>query len=322
MIMKPLVSVICITYNHERYIRKCLDGFIMQKTSFPFEVIVHDDASTDKTACVIREYEEKYPEIIKPIYQTENQYSKGNNNITGLTVKYAKGKYIAMCEGDDFWNDPDKLEKQVSILRDNPTCKMCVHKVQIINEDGTATGLYYPQIDIKEAILSPEDFVSYVCDEKYFQTSSYFFDGDCFRSFYNNLPEFRKIADVGDDPLKLFFADLGPVYYQTSVMSCYRQACLNAWSNNNWATEKHFKRMIKMMELFDDYSKARFHTSCLKRIRYFEFLVAQKNNDYKTLLKKEYRESFKNFSFKAKVFTYLSAYCPWILKIRKGKSER
>ena len=99
----PLVSICCITYNHAPYIRQCLDGFMMQQTNFTFEVLIHDDASTDGTADIIREYESKYPDIIKPIYQTENQYSKGVKVSATFNFPRAKGKYIAMCEGDDYW---------------------------------------------------------------------------------------------------------------------------------------------------------------------------------------------------------------------------
>lgn len=114
-----LVSVSCITYNHEKYIRECLEGFIMQKTNFTFEILIHDDASTDKTADIIREYEVKYPEIIKPIYQSENQHSKGITISSTYNWPRAKGKYIAMCEGDDYWTDPLKLQKQVDFLENN-----------------------------------------------------------------------------------------------------------------------------------------------------------------------------------------------------------
>ncbi len=114
---KPLVSIFCLTYNHAPYIRQCLDGFLMQKTTFAYEVIINDDASTDGTTEIIREYEEKYPDIIKPIYHEENLYSKGER---GFWQKYcfpkSKGKYIALCEGDDYWTDPYKLQKQVDFL--------------------------------------------------------------------------------------------------------------------------------------------------------------------------------------------------------------
>lgn len=131
----PLVSVCCITYNHEPYIVQALNGFLMQKTSFPFEVLIHDDASTDRTADIIREYEKKFPKIIKPIYQKENQYSKGNRAILASFVyPRAKGKYIALCEGDDYWIDENKLQKQVDFLEKNPEYTMCFHDAVVVNE--------------------------------------------------------------------------------------------------------------------------------------------------------------------------------------------
>ena len=122
---EPLVSICCITYNHEPYIRDAIEGFLMQKTDFPFEILIHDDASTDGTADIIREYEAKYPDIIKPIYQTENQYSKGIKVSQVYQFPRAKGKYIALCEGDDYWTDPYKLQKQVDFLEANLNCVIC-----------------------------------------------------------------------------------------------------------------------------------------------------------------------------------------------------
>ena len=132
---KPLVSICCITYNHEPYIRDCLEGFVMQKTNFPFEVLIHDDASTDHTAEIIREYEAKYPDIVKPIYQTENQYSQGIN-VLAFIINCAQGKYIALCEGDDFWSAPDKLQRQVDFMERNPDFAVCFHDVNIVDDHG------------------------------------------------------------------------------------------------------------------------------------------------------------------------------------------
>lgn len=97
----------------------------MQKADFRFEAIVHDDASTDNTAAIIREYAEKYPDIIKPIYETENQYSKHDGSLTRIMNAHTRGKYIAMCEGDDYWTDPYKLQKQVDFLESHPDYVMC-----------------------------------------------------------------------------------------------------------------------------------------------------------------------------------------------------
>lgn len=120
-----LVTIRCCAYNHERFIRQCLEGFVMQKADFRFEAIVHDDASTDNTAAIIREYAEKYPDIIKPIYETENQYSKHDGSLMRIMNAHTRGKYIAMCEGDDYWTDPYKLQKQVDFLESHPDYVMC-----------------------------------------------------------------------------------------------------------------------------------------------------------------------------------------------------
>lgn len=125
---KPLVSICCLAYNHEKYISECLDGFLMQKVDFDFEILIHDDASTDNTAEIIKIYQTKYPEIIKPIYQKENQYSKGVSPTFKYNFPRSKGKYIAMCEGDDYWTDPFKLQKQVDFLE--------THKDYIITSGG------------------------------------------------------------------------------------------------------------------------------------------------------------------------------------------
>ena len=127
----PLVSIRCAVYNHEPFLRQCLDGFVMQQTTFPFEAIVHDDASTDGSAAIIREYAEKYPDIIKPIYETENQYRKGAASESGKKIDAAfnpNTKYYALCEGDDYWTDPNKLQIQVDFLEAHPDYSLTVHE--------------------------------------------------------------------------------------------------------------------------------------------------------------------------------------------------
>ena len=134
----PLVSICCITYNHAQFIRKCLDGFLMQQTNFPIEILIHDDCSTDGTTDIIREYEAKYPELIFPLYEEENQYSRGGAGKMDLyNYRRARGKYIAYCEGDDYWTDPLKLQKQVDFMEANPEYSVCWHRSkQFIVETG------------------------------------------------------------------------------------------------------------------------------------------------------------------------------------------
>ncbi|MCD7925525.1 MAG: glycosyltransferase [Bacteroides sp.] len=122
-----LLSIQCLVYNHEPYLRQCLDGFIMQKTNFDYEVVVHDDASTDNSASIISEYTRRYPKLIKPIYESENLYSRVGNKISFIINEKCSGKYIALCEGDDYWTDPLKLQKQINFLEANLEYSMCFH---------------------------------------------------------------------------------------------------------------------------------------------------------------------------------------------------
>ena len=133
----PLVSICTVAYQHAPFIRACMDGVLMQKTTFPFEFLLHDDASTDGTTDIIREYEARYPDIIKAIYQTENQFSKGVQIWAKLLFPQARGKYIAMCDGDDYWTDPLKLQKQVDFLESHPDYTICggKYRTKIMGQD-------------------------------------------------------------------------------------------------------------------------------------------------------------------------------------------
>jgi len=142
----PLVSIICPSYNHGKYIGQALEGFVMQKATFPFEIVVHDDASTDNTVSIIKSYEEKYPGLFSNIYQQENQFSKSIHNISKHTFAKARGKYIALCEGDDYWTDPYKLQKQVDFLQKNEECIICFTR-GIINNEFSQIGNVSSAID-------------------------------------------------------------------------------------------------------------------------------------------------------------------------------
>lgn len=130
------VCVHCPTYNHSLYIEDCLNGFIMQKTTFPFCVVIVDDASTDRNQEIIKHYAEKYPDIIQPVLLKENHYSIGKSRKEYYEEYDNKSKYIATCEGDDYWTDPLKLQKQVDFLESHPEYSMCFHKVNVILEEG------------------------------------------------------------------------------------------------------------------------------------------------------------------------------------------
>jgi glycosyltransferase involved in cell wall biosynthesis len=130
------VTVCCLAYNHKDYIKYAIEGFLMQKTNFKFEILIHDDASTDGTAEIVKAYSEKYPDKITAILQIENQYSKGIKIFSTYVLPLIKGKYIAFCEGDDFWTNCNKLQKQYDFLESHPDYIAVAHSAQVIREDG------------------------------------------------------------------------------------------------------------------------------------------------------------------------------------------
>lgn len=163
----PILSIDSITYNHEKYIAKAIEGFLMQETDFPFEILINEDCSTDNTASIIKEFEKNYPNIIKPIYQKENQYSKGVEQ--DFNFPRAKGKYIALCEGDDYWTDPLKLQKQVDFLEKNDEYILSYHKTRKVNEEGV---LITDEVD---AVNHDLDADQLKCAEEYIQTCTVVF---------------------------------------------------------------------------------------------------------------------------------------------------
>ena len=218
-----MVSIWCITYNHEPYIRQCLDGFVMQKTNFRFEAIVHDDASIDGTAAIVREYAEKYPDIIKPIFETENQWSKQDGAIDRIMEESCTGKYIALCEGDDYWIDPLKLQKQVDYLEGHPKCTMTCHRGALFsNYTRKMVGEVYCRHNNGQ--LDTEDVINKT--GLYIPTCSIL----CRPFLIKCTPDYCKNCGIGDYPLQIFAAMNGNIYYYDQVMSVYRIDNSGSWS--------------------------------------------------------------------------------------------
>lgn len=232
-----IVSVCCITYNHVGFISDALDGFLMQSTNFPLEVIVHDDASTDGTADVIREYERRHPDVIKPIYQTENQYSKGIRVSATHVWPRARGKYIALCEGDDYWTDPLKLQKQVEFLEAHPECSMCFHRTELLFQ---ATG---EMVIEREAYQRPYYEVGDVLSHSlYIPTPSIMFRGALVKEF----PAWYFQCPIGDIPLFALLAERGKLGVIDQVMSVHR-----VWSKSLWRSADAWAQQRMNRETFE-----------------------------------------------------------------------
>ena len=184
---KPLVAIHCLVYNHEPYLRDCFEGFVMQQTNFPFVAIVHDDASTDGSAAIIREYEKKYPDIIKPIYETENQYSKHDGSlgrIMNAAIEATGAKYVAMCEGDDYWTDPQKLQKQVDFMEANPEYGLCYTDYSVCDEFGNITEESHFKTSQRKPILT---FEEHLFSQGYIAPMTWLFRKDVYTSITNDM---------------------------------------------------------------------------------------------------------------------------------------
>ena len=210
-----LVSISCITYNHAPYIRQCLDGFLMQQTEFAFEVLIHDDCSTDGTTEIIKEYEAKYPDIIKPIYEDENQYQQGKPAGSAVwNFPRAKGKYIAMCEGDDYWVDPLKLQKQVDFMEANPDYSLCGTNGLVKYEGIKKDDKLFNNLIVSRELL-PQDIIGHWI----FPTASLLFKKDVCMDY----PKWTEKVYSGDQVLMLLSLNMGRVYAFSDVSCVYRR---------------------------------------------------------------------------------------------------
>jgi glycosyltransferase involved in cell wall biosynthesis len=235
-----------MTYNHEKYIHKCLDGFVMQKTNFPYEILVHEDASTDNTARIAKEYEIKYSKLFRCVYQTENQFAK-QNTLVNILFPMSRGKYIAFCEGDDYWTDPDKLQKQVDFLEENPEYSICFHDVMIL-KNGQIVKDYLTRI------VPEETEILELAKGNFIHTPSVVFRNKLFKHF----PEQFSRAPVGDYFLHMLNARYGKIKKINQAMAVYRLHDAGIHSNKTQAQkdDEWITQLSLMIPCFEGETKS------------------------------------------------------------------
>jgi len=272
--MQPLVSICCTAYNHEKYIAQALDSFLSQKCDFPFEILVHDDVSTDRTAEIIREYAAKYPDIVKPMFQTENQYSKGVPISETFNFPRAQGKYIALCECDDFWCDEHKLARQIAYMESDPECTFSFTNGYVHDESGVIQEdrpfLPYHETDYR--VYRDESHVmslAEIAQINFIPTASFVFRTDALRSL---PPEFtEKECQHGDLRMKLYLTACGHAWYEHMYACTYREN-VSGSAMQIWKKEKRdllYKRCKSVVDMVDDVDRfSRFTaTEGLKTVR-------------------------------------------------------
>lgn len=220
---KTYVSIICTCFNQEGYITDAIESFLAQKTDFAFEVIIHDDASTDKTCEILKQYEQNYPSIIKVIYQTENQYSKGNVKVENIALRESCGEYIALCEGDDFWVDELKIQKQLLGLKNHPELKFCFTSAYTLapNEKIQKTANYSDQ----EKVIPYSDIIK--GGGAIIPTASIFMQ----REVMESLPDWFESAPVGDIFIQINGAKPFGALFLPDITVVYRVDAVGSWSS-------------------------------------------------------------------------------------------
>lgn len=256
---KIKVSACIITYNQEQFIRECLDGALRQQTDFSYEIVIGDDCSTDNTLAICKEYAAKYPDLIRLIPRKKNLGMSGNWT---STIQECQGEYIALCEGDDYWTDPLKLQKQVSFLEQNPDYVLTFHPVAILNSENKIINDFLTKVpETYETIEALARFGNYI------HTPSV-----VFRNVVKDFPYEFRLSPIVDYFLYLMLAEHGKLKFLEDKMCVYRHgvgvfsgesllnivknnlrlfACLFSYCQNPSIKGILYERYLKAMESLD-----------------------------------------------------------------------
>lgn len=290
MSTQPLVSICTTTYNHAKYLRQTLDSFLSQQCNFPFEILVHDDVSTDGTIDILQEYAQRYPDIVKPLFEEENQYSKGVPINETFNFPRAQGKYIAFCEGDDYWCDPTKLQRQIDHMESDPTCTFCFTNGYIHDENGVNPDReflpYYeserPYYTGKSARYELADIARLT----FIPMAGVVFRVDALRS----LPDtFLKPCEHGDLRMKLFLTAAGHAWYE-HVFGCVYRENVSGSAMQIWKKEKRDKlyrrcaTVVEMVEDVNQFSGGRAQEALYEAVRdHYLWVMAHNAPDLRAL---------------------------------------
>lgn len=271
----PLVSVVMITYGHEKYISEAIKGVFIQKTNFPIELIIANDCSPDETDAIVKQLISKAPDNIEVKY-TRHSQNIGMMKNHHWALKQAKGKYIAICDGDDYWINPQKLQYQVDFLEENPDYAICCHNFKILNNNILSEESFFDTIEVKET----SDIID-LSKNNIIPTLSV-----CFRNTNIQFPTWTENAPLGDLILFLNVAQYGKIKYINEKWAIYRQN-VGVWHRNKI-------NYTKMIELYHNLASDFNHLSIVKNN-----LIVQKKKYIKALLKDlSFSEIFKNVYFK------------------------
>ncbi|MCE5188142.1 MAG: glycosyltransferase [Eubacteriales bacterium] len=287
---QPLVSIVCDTFHHAPYIRDALEGFLAQETSFSTEIIMHDDASTDGTADIIREFERAHPGRFRCVYREQNIYSQDPKILEHYVFPLARGKYVAICEGDDYWTNPRKLQMQIDYMESHPDCAFCVSSAEMVTPEKGHLGWVRPyesdcDIPMDELIRGGGGFVPTASIVTRTQLAQ-------------NRAPFCDMADVDDAVLQLWFGANGTTHYFAEPTCAYRYEVPGSWTKTFFASDRasrirHHEGMIRALKAFNEQFGGKWQDAvdfCIIHQQQFEILRLK--NDVKTLEQPPFREQY------------------------------
>lgn len=324
--MEPLVSICCTAYNHEKYLAQTLESFLSQRCDFAYEILIHDDVSTDRTADIIREYAARYPHIIRPMFQTQNQYSRGVPINETFNFPRARGKYIALCEGDDYWCDPDKLQRQIAHMESDPGCTFCFTNGYVHDEAGVHPDRpFLPYYENEKSLFTGESR-AFTLDEmarvNFIPTASFVFRVDALRAL---PPSFtQRECQHGDLRMRLFLTAAGHAWYEHLFACTYREN-VNGSAMQIWKKEKRdllYRRcqsVVDMVNDVDDYSRGAASAG-LQTIRdHYLWVMAHNAPDLKTLVSGEVGRVWRTLPAKERLRCAVRLMLPRGLAARLGQ---
>lgn len=264
----PLVSVVLVAYNEENYIRQTFDSILSQETNFLFEIVCHDDASTDGTPNIIKEYCECYPEKITAILQEENQMKNGGNIVIDHIYPHCKGKYIAYCDADDYWTDTHKLQTQVDFLERHQDYSICFHDYEFLYEESgnivrSSMGNEDGDFTVERMILwnnVPQIGASM------FRKDLAVKRPDLFILIGGGKDSMRQISDM---PLYIYLGINGKMRYIAKPMSVWRRRIAGTWGKESRNDEKmivYDGQWMNFCKELDKLTNGEYHEAIKKRI--------------------------------------------------------
>lgn len=317
--MKPKVSISVTTFNQEKYIEQTLDSLLMQRTDFLFEILINDDASIDKSPEIIAEYEKKYPNIIKPIYQKENQYTQGKEVHYTFNYTRAQGKYIAYCDGDDYWTDPFKLQKQYDFMEKHAHVSACVHAGKSVNEKGTRI-LWIQKAAEKSCYLDTDKVIA---SQGKFASNSLFMR-NYFAEDYE-MPGWYHAAKITDYPLYLILSTKGFIYYMEDVMCSFRVGSSGSFTqlvlNDPSKKTKHLYEMVELLELFNKATHFKHSSRITDQIDHNLYDYVAADLSVRQSNPALFQSFYEDIPSKDKIRLYLKHYSPKLVAVIKKIKE-